>query len=148
MLKLKFPPPLIFLCCLLLICLNARQVWGSASISVCIICVLLSSGLMLFTFERFITYKTTISPHHPEYTNRLITNGIFAYTRNPMYLALLLALIAFSFFWQADFPYISSVIFIMLTTYLQILPEEEKLREKFGQDYVDYCKRVPRWLIF
>jgi protein-S-isoprenylcysteine O-methyltransferase Ste14 len=81
------------------------------------------------------------------YAEDLVTTGIFAHCRNPLYVGNILILVGlgiasnsllfmavftplFLFFWQAI-----------------VLAEENYLRNKFGQQYDDYCHRVDRWLI-
>ena len=81
------------------------------------------------------------------YAEDLVTTGIFSHCRNPLYVGNILILVGlgiasnsllfmavftplFLFFWQAI-----------------VLAEENYLRNKFGEQYNDYCKRVNRWLI-
>jgi protein-S-isoprenylcysteine O-methyltransferase Ste14 len=75
----------------------------------------------------------------------LLTEGIYARTRNPRYLEFLVFVLAYVAFanyvgtwilWVACVPAI----------HLVVLLEERELRERFGQEYEDYCRRVPRYL--
>ena len=90
--------------------------------------------------------KTTVHPWSPDETTVLVTDGVFRLSRNPMYLALLLLLLAYYFYQPI---WLSPLIFVVVTWYLtrfQILPEERILSEKFGDQYAQYASSVRRWL--
>ena len=76
---------------------------------------------------------------------RLLCEGIYARTRNPRYLEFL----AFSFAYVAFANYSGTWVLYALTfpaIHLVVLLEERELRERFGAEYEDYCRRVPRYL--
>ena len=90
--------------------------------------------------------KTTVHPWSPNETSVLVTQGVFRLSRNPMYLALLLLLLAYYLYQPTWF---SPLVFVVVTWYLtrfQILPEERILSEKFGDQYAQYASSVRRWL--
>jgi protein-S-isoprenylcysteine O-methyltransferase Ste14 len=90
--------------------------------------------------------KTTVHPWSPDETSVLVTQGVFRLSRNPMYLALLLLLLAYYLYQPTWF---SPLVFVVVTWYLtrfQILPEERILSEKFGDQYAQYASSVRRWL--
>ena len=75
----------------------------------------------------------------------LLTEGIYAQTRNPRYLEFLL----FCFVYVAFANYSGAWILYLLTfpaIHLVVLLEEAELRERFGAEYEEYCRRVPRYL--
>jgi protein-S-isoprenylcysteine O-methyltransferase Ste14 len=79
--------------------------------------------------------------------NQLVTSGIFQYSRNPIYLAFWLPLLALCLVWWpagvfALFVYIVSMNLTVLRT------EERDLVNLFGQTYVDYAAKVPRWILW
>ena len=76
----------------------------------------------------------------------LITEGMYRYSRNPMYLGLLLLIIAATIWFGTWFGIIISVFFILLINILQIIPEEEALLQIFGEEYLEYKKKVRRWI--
>jgi protein-S-isoprenylcysteine O-methyltransferase Ste14 len=90
--------------------------------------------------------KTTIRPDTPEKTSTLLTGGIYHFTRNPMYLGLLIALTAWAVELAAPWTLPGPVIFALYIQRYQILPEERALAAKFGDTYVHYCKEVRRWI--
>ena len=89
--------------------------------------------------------RTTINPMKPEDTTTLITTGIFFYTRNPMYLGLLLIVISTLMFFGAWFGLIVVCFFIWYINTYQIQPEEEALQKLFGDQFTEYSKKVRRW---
>ena len=99
------------------------------------------SSLFLF-FKR----KTTPNPFVPKNASKLVTSGLYRYTRNPMYLGLAIVLTGWAIYLGSLSPFLLIPIFIVVLTVQQICPEEEILSEKFGQDYIDYKESVRRWL--
>jgi protein-S-isoprenylcysteine O-methyltransferase Ste14 len=76
---------------------------------------------------------------------RLLCEGIYARTRNPRYLEFL----ALSFVYVAFANYTGTWVLYALTfpaIHLVVLLEERELRERFGAEYEEYCRRVPRYL--
>jgi protein-S-isoprenylcysteine O-methyltransferase Ste14 len=93
---------------------------------------------------RFRQHETTVMPY--EQSSALVTDGFYEYSRNPMYLAMLLLLVGVAWLLgsvTAFFP----VPFMYLVLRYRVIPMEEKmLEETFGQEYLDYKRNVRRWL--
>ena len=89
--------------------------------------------------------NTTISPFIPKQTARLVTRGIYQYSRNPMYVSLLLLLIAAVFIYGELSTILGVAFFIIVINHYQIKPEEKVLLTLFGDKYVQYCGQVRRW---
>lgn len=100
-----------------------------------------ASALRLFR-----SADTTVNPLKPEEASSLVTNGIYAKTRNPMYVGLSLVLIGWAVWLGSLSNIVVLVLFVVVITELQIKPEEAALRELFGQEYRDYCQQVRRWI--
>ena len=97
-------------------------------------------------FNLFKSYKE--DPNPASDTNRLIKTGIFAYTRNPIYLALVLFDFSMFLVFENVMYLLSSLgLFIWINNYV-IKAEEDYLKNKFGDEFVRYCGAVKRWLIF
>jgi protein-S-isoprenylcysteine O-methyltransferase Ste14 len=79
------------------------------------------------------------------YRGRLITEGVYARVRNPRYMEILLALIAYALFANFLGLYLLVLVTIPLGYYTVIL-EERELRARFGEEFEQYCRRVPRFL--
>jgi len=94
----------------------------------------------------FFKASTTIDPHSAERVSTLVQTGIYRFSRNPMYLALVSIIISLGFY-LGDLLTLSVVpVFILYLQYLQIIPEEEALEEKFGDEFREYKSKVRRWL--
>jgi protein-S-isoprenylcysteine O-methyltransferase Ste14 len=89
---------------------------------------------------------TTINPLDPGKASALVTDGIYRWTRNPMYLGLSVLLLGWAIRLGTLSPFVLPPLFVLLMTQVQILPEERALRERFGDDYERYCREVGRWL--
>jgi protein-S-isoprenylcysteine O-methyltransferase Ste14 len=74
---------------------------------------------------------------------RLLTEGIYARVRNPRYLSLFFGVAAFALILNYLALYLAFVLFVP-AVYGIILLEERELRERFGAEYEDYLRRVPR----
>ena len=89
--------------------------------------------IALIAIIQFRLKSTTISPQKLEQSTELVTNGIYDVTRNPMYLGLLLLLIAFGLYLQNAFNTMTAALFVYYINRFQIQPEEEQLTQKFGK---------------
>lgn len=90
--------------------------------------------------------KTTIDPVHIERASKLVTEGIFSLTRNPMYVSLTLLLVAWALWLGGPWVWAGPFIFAIWIDRLQIRPEERFMTERFGSDYARYREKVRRWL--
>jgi len=86
----------------------------------------------------------TPAPYNPPL--KFVTEGLYKYTRNPMYLGAVLiwmgeALYFFSLWLLVFGAFMTLVLHLFL-----ILYEEPNLAKRFGRSYLDYCERTPRWL--
>lgn len=94
---------------------------------------------------RFFRAKTSFDPLHPSKTSVLVTGGIYKYTRNPMYLSLLLLLLAWGLYLGNAFNTLLAAGFVYYMNAFQIIPEEKVLEKKYGKAYQKYCVMVRRW---
>lgn len=95
----------------------------------------------VLTFRRA---RTAVYPNRP--ARCLVDTGLFARTRNPMYLGMALAytgaLLLIGSWWAVAL--LPGVLLVMRT---QVIAREERhLHEQFPVDYAAYCAKVPRWL--
>src|SRR5262245_6884379 len=94
-----------------------------------------------------VTFRRHGTPANPlGKVTTIVTVGPFRYSRNPMYVSLLLSyiggILAFRLAWSA----ILLVPLFLVLQYGVIVPEERHLQAVFGQQYTDYKRRVRRWL--
>lgn len=152
--ELKYPPVAVFLVCALLIVvlallfpdfgMSGGDPWASALASLvgALGVVLGLTGVVQFRLNR-----TTVHPQHPERVAALVTDGVYAFTRNPMYLGLALLLVAFGLCYLLHLAgVLGTAAFVFWMNRFQIAPEERAMRDKFGATYDEYCRRVRRWI--
>lgn len=90
--------------------------------------------------------RTTVNPLRPEGASALVANGIYRYTRNPMYLGMLLVLIAWAMYLARPWALLVLPAFVVYMNRFQIGPEERALEAIFGAAFDAYRNRVRRWL--
>ena len=76
---------------------------------------------------------------------RLVDTGIYAWTRNPMYLGHIIYMIGLALVFESWF---AAVIALIRTVWFhfRVLKDERGLSERFGEPYLAYAKRVKRWI--
>ena len=88
--------------------------------------------------------KGTLSPIDP--TRHLVVRGLYRYSRNPMYVGVMLILIGEAILTQSASLWIYlTIIFIAFNLFI-LIHEEPRLKKDFGQEYLLYCKKVRRWI--
>jgi protein-S-isoprenylcysteine O-methyltransferase Ste14 len=151
MLQLKIPPPIYALTAALIMWLLSRYMplwhWIDPPYhQVGWLLILLASFADVSSLWLFFRNHTTPNPMHPERASELVTSGAYRFTRNPMYLGLLLMLLGWAIVLRSVSPFFMLPVLVWVLTAMQIKPEEVMLEEKFSEQYRDYKKRVRRWL--
>ena len=77
---------------------------------------------------------------------KLITIGLFRFSRNPNYLGMVVALLGEAIFLGSLITFIIPILFVILINKFNTNFEEEILEKKFGKRYLNYKKRVRRWI--
>lgn len=146
LLENRIPPPLVMGLVMLAVWLfdsePTHTVWVQVLAAVCVIAGVWVARLSITSFLRA---KTTVNPLRPEAATSLVTDGIFGYSRNPMYLALALGVFAFGLYFTEWWALLFTALFVAYLTQFQIKPEERALIELFGDEYVSYQHAVRRW---
>ena len=145
----KIPPPLVTLVFGMSIYFS-REMFPAIEIQYSLylgIFLLLSGFFILVSAVRlFRKDETTVNPLSPEQATKLVTDGIFKYSRNPMYLGMAFVLGSVA----VCFNLIGGIIFIALfcayITKFQIIPEERAMRYIFSDDFDKYTKETRRWV--
>ena len=88
--------------------------------------------------------KGTIMPWDP--SRKLVVAGLYRYVRNPMILSILIILAGEALAFASTGIYILAVIFYITNTLYFRLSEEPGLEKRFGEEYLEYRRNVPRWL--
>ncbi|WP_117885414.1 methyltransferase family protein [Aureibaculum luteum] len=148
--KLKIPPAIQFLFFAIAMFIITKLTGKNFSFALQNVVVIL-----LFAFGAFIGLlavlsfrkaHTTINPLDPSKASKLVTSDLYQYTRNPMYLGLLIIQTALFFGFGNYYNIIILFIYGWYLTNYQIKPEEEALTKLFGDGYTQYCEKVRRWI--
>ena len=106
--------------------------------------ILIGVVLNLWADSLFKKNKTTVKPHLKP--TALMTSGVFGWTRNPMYLGMALILFGVSICVGALTAFISPVVFFFISERSFIPLEEASMVAAFGNSYLQYKRRVRRWV--
>ena len=146
---IKIPPPVLVLI------LVSSNYFSSKKIDlihlpnqdlISIIILLIGILILINPIFKFIKSKTTIDPIKFKKVNKLIISGIYKYSRNPMYLGLLMIVISTSIFFLNIFSITTPLLFYCWINRFQIKREEIFLTEKFGEEYMSYKIKTRRWI--
>jgi protein-S-isoprenylcysteine O-methyltransferase Ste14 len=107
-------------------------------------CLLLGLWLMLSAVLRMRAHRTTVIPHRMP--QALVSDGVFAISRNPIYLGDALILLAASFWTNTIIGLVVVGCFVWVITVRFILAEEARLSEAFGDRAAEWFGRVRRWI--
>jgi len=116
-----------------------RMAWTTGG--VLIVCGAALAGSALFRFKRT---GTTVRPDRPP--SALVIAGPYKFTRNPMYLGLTVAYLGIATAGQSVWALILLPVVLTIIQRRAIEPEEAFLKRRFGGDYIDYTKKVRRWV--
>jgi protein-S-isoprenylcysteine O-methyltransferase Ste14 len=113
---------------------------------VALILLLIGMAFLIRCIYEFALHgKGTLAPIDPP--TILVVKGIYRYTRNPMYLAVLCVLLAEAMLFSSADLCIYFLCALLAINLFVRLYEEPHLRKQFGKTYQDYCRVVPRWWI-
>jgi len=149
--NVHFPPPLIYLAFTLTGCLAEWFIFSLPIYIPFLVRITLSLtlgffGLALIGVSFFYFKQTNQQPEPWTSTPEIITTGIYAYTRNPMYLGMGFIQMALGF----ALNYLSVIILLPLSLWsvylVAIRHEENYLEKKFGDNYIQYKNSVRRWI--
>ena len=150
-LELRIPPPVVALVLALLMWLTADvaglvQVSSAARVLCALALLFIGQGISIAGMVAFRRAKTTVNPIKASSASSLVTRGVYGFTRNPMYLGLLLTLAAWAVFLASPFAVLWIAVYVAYITRFQITPEERVLSALFGDAYGAYKERVRRWV--
>jgi len=88
--------------------------------------------------------KGTLAPWNP--TKKIVVRGLYRYFRNPMITGVVLILFSESFFFQSGNIMLLGLFFLSMNHFYFIFHEEPGLEKRFGEEYEEYRRNVPRWI--
>ncbi|HWQ95254.1 MAG TPA: methyltransferase [Gammaproteobacteria bacterium] len=142
------PPPLIYLSGWLLGWLLNKSypiAWLPGALTWLLGAVLISCGVLCAAsaFLAMRRARTPVDPYSP--TTAIVSEGAYRYTRNPLYLALILLYIALAAIANMLWPLLLLPLVMLVLQRGVIAPEERYLEKKFGDAYLQYKAKVRRW---
>ena len=151
--KNKIPPPIVLALFGLLIYFEDKYFFVSITAEldhqrIYTLCIaIVGFCIIALGMLEFHKAKTTVHPLKLDKSSSVVNSGIYRFTRNPMYLGLVILLIAFCVKLGDIFGLIFILpLFIGFMTKFQIKPEEEAMAKLFGEDFLAYKRKVRRWL--
>jgi protein-S-isoprenylcysteine O-methyltransferase Ste14 len=150
-LELKIPPPAVavFAAIVMWGVSRATSSWEIPALARIGVALAIAAIGVAFSVSGVIAFrraKTTINPTTPEAASSLVSSGVYRATRNPMYVGLLLVLVAWAVFLSSGWALPGPLVFAAYIRRFQITPEERVLSALFGTEYSAYKARVRRWL--
>ncbi len=109
-----------------------------------VLSVIFGLGIILTARAKMQKAKTNIEPWKP--TNAIISDGIYLYSRNPIYVAMVLIYLGVTLIFNSIWLLPFLILVLLVMQFGVILREEIYLEEKFGKEYADYRKKVRRWI--
>ena len=145
----KIIPPVLFLICIALM-VGIRNValiqkiipepYNYIGIALILI------GLIITVNVRRQFDKLDTEIHTFKKPRRLVTNGLFKISRNPIYLGFVISLVGVWILLGTILPILGCLLFILITHYWYIPFEEHTMEKIFGSEYINYKLKVRRWL--
>jgi protein-S-isoprenylcysteine O-methyltransferase Ste14 len=111
-------------------------------VGICLVAI--SAAVIIVARQQFIAHGTHPNPYRP--TAAVVTSGLYRFSRNPIYLAFLLIVIAFAFFANSIWFFLSALLLFLILHAAVVRREERYLAGKFGESYAGYCRQVRRWI--
>jgi protein-S-isoprenylcysteine O-methyltransferase Ste14 len=151
--QVRIPPPILIVVCLIAgWCLDQGQSWlilpatgwYGPRVALSGALILLGLGLILYCAQQFKQAHTPIEPWRP--TSSVITSGPYRYSRNPIYLGIVIAGAGIALAFNTCWMLFSVLAFALIANKHVIEKEEDYLDRKFGESYSNYRRETRRWL--
>ena len=144
----KIPPAVVWIVCALIM-KSIAYVLPFVALTqlpiVALVMALIGIGAGIAGIWSFYKARTTINPLEPSQATHFVSGGIYKLSRNPMYVGLACCLVSWAIWLFYLLPWLGVLLFVAYMTRFQIIPEERVLRQKFGNEYQNYCLKVRRW---
>jgi protein-S-isoprenylcysteine O-methyltransferase Ste14 len=145
-------PPLLLTVLCILAALGAQRfvrlqlLVGSATARLAVSAAVFAAAclILLDALRQMRRHRTTPNPYRP--SSAIVSSGIYGFTRNPIYVAFLLVVLAAVVGANTGWMLVALVVLFLLLEFGVVRREERYLAAKFGRDYDDYRARVRRWL--
>ena len=103
-------------------------------------------SILVLAVRLFKKQNTTVNPIKIDNASSLVTSGVFKFSRNPMYLGMVMILLGLALMFNFIGGILFTLLFAIYITKYQIRPEEEVMERLFGEDFLKYKNSVRVWL--
>jgi protein-S-isoprenylcysteine O-methyltransferase Ste14 len=122
----------------------SQGIFRHVLIPVGIALIIIGIGFVVLARREFAYFNQPTDPGHP--TSKVVKTGVFAISRNPLYLASVMVFLGLSLALNMLWALVMLLLSIIICLYVLIIPEEQYLSAKFGEEYKNYTASVHRWL--
>jgi protein-S-isoprenylcysteine O-methyltransferase Ste14 len=126
--------------------LDQSRIWNNDLVAALIGFMVAISGQVMRALTIGLVYIIRGGRNRRVYAESLVTQGVFAHCRNPLYLGNILVIAGVAIAANSFFFLIIGLPLFLFAYLCIIIAEEKYLEDKFGADYIDYCKRVNRFI--
>lgn len=110
-----------------------------------VLLIILGLGFVVYTNKAFLRVgKGTLAPWDPP--KKLVVAGAYKYVRNPMISGVLMIVLGEALIFSSIELFILFILFFIVNHIYFVYSEEPSLIKRFGDDYIEYKKNVPRWI--
>lgn len=117
---------------------------ASARVAVSVVLFLVPVAIVVVARRELIRHKEHPNPYKP--TSAIVSSGIYRFSRNPIYIAFLIVVLATAIAANNAWLLLSILLLFVLLQFGVVRPEERYLAAKFGAEYEEYRSRVRRWI--
>jgi len=147
--KILLPPVMLALCLISLVGVNYFNIAGIILFSAPVTyagygVILLGIFLPIWGAHLFRQHETNILPYKDP--DHIVTSGPFGFSRNPMYLGMLLVLFGVALMYGTALGFIFPLAYFCVANWWYIPYEESRMTEAFGEKFIAYQAKVRRWL--
>jgi protein-S-isoprenylcysteine O-methyltransferase Ste14 len=122
----------------------SQGIFRQVLIPVGIILIIIGIGFVVLARHEFSYFNQPTDPGHP--TSKVVNTGVFGISRNPLYLASVIIFLGLALALNMFWALVMLLFSIIICLYILIIPEEQYLAAKFGEEYKEYTASVHRWL--
>ena len=109
-----------------------------------VVLIITGIGFIVLARREFAYFSQPTDPGHP--TSKVVKTGVFSVSRNPLYLASIIVILGLALALNILWAVVMLLLSMIICLYVLIIPEEQYLTEKFGEEYLEYTASVHRWL--
>jgi protein-S-isoprenylcysteine O-methyltransferase Ste14 len=120
-----------------------RGILGFGRLVIAVIFIVPGMAMAIVAWHSFVQAGTDVEPWKPSL--RLVTEGIFAWMRNPMYVGLIRLLAGLAVALGSDWALVLVLPAALILHFGVVKREERYLAAKFGESYQTYMSQVPRY---